>query len=192
MNTNDLENLLEPEDDFSEELKKLQDMLGDMGIDMNELENRYDNYTTKKEITYTTISDLSTEPSYNYPTDSGFDLHSTIDTVIPALGRTIIPTGLKFDIPDGLEIQIRPKSGLAINQGLTVLNTPGTVDSGYNGEIKVILFNTTSQEIQILRGMKVAQAVFCPVLSGKWVELKKSESVSDKDRGENGFGSTGI
>jgi dUTP pyrophosphatase len=108
------------------------------------------------------------------------------------MGRALVPTGLKFGIPELTEIQIRPKSGLAINQGLTVLNTPGTVDSGYNGEIKVILFNTSSNTCTIKKGMKVAQAVLCPVFSGKFVTLEKVNKIGEKDRGENGFGSTGL
>jgi dUTP pyrophosphatase len=107
-------------------------------------------------------------------------------------GRALIPTGLKFDIPDGSEIQVRPKSGLALKQGLTVLNTPGTVDSGYNGEIQVIVFNTNPKPFTIEKGMKIAQAVLCPVVNGNWVELIKVDSVDEKDRGDNGFGSTGI
>jgi len=105
-------------------------------------------------------------------------------------GRILVPTGLKFDIPDGTEIQVRPKSGLAIKQGLTVLNTPGTVDSGYNGEVKVIIFNTNNHSVTIPKGMKVGQAVLCPVINGKWVELIQVNSVDDKERGDNGFGST--
>lgn len=192
MNTNDLENLLDGNEDFSEELKKLQDMLGEMGVDLEGLEKEFDNYSTKRDLSYCVISDDAVEPLYNYPTDSGFDLHSTIDIKIPALGRALVPTGLKFDIPDGTEIQVRPKSGLAINQGLTVLNTPGTADCGYTGEIKVIVFNTNQTEFVITKGMKVAQAVLCPVINGKWVNLIKVDEILKKDRGENGFGSTGL
>jgi deoxyuridine 5'-triphosphate nucleotidohydrolase len=86
-------------------------------------------------------------PSYAYPSDSGFDLYSTEEITIAPMGRGLIPTGLAFDIKDGFEIQVRSKSGLALNQGLMVLNSPGTVDSGYQGEIKVIMFNTTNQKI---------------------------------------------
>ena len=85
-----------------------------------------------------------------------------------------------------------PKSGLAINQGLTVLNTPGTVDSGYNGEIKVIMFNTNNHEVIVTKGMKIAQAVLCPVVNGTFVQLEHIDKIENKDRGDNGFGSTGI
>ena len=89
-------------------------------------------------------------------------------------------------------MQIRSKSGLALNQGLFVLNSPGTIDSGYQGEIKVILFNTTNQSIKIEKGQKVAQAVLCPVLNGNWVDLVEVKDIESKDRNDNGFGSTGI
>lgn len=131
-------------------------------------------------------------PKYNYESDSGFDLHSVEDIIIPAFGRALVPTGIKLDIPLEYEVQIRPKSGLALNQGLTVLNTPGTVDSGYNGEIKVIVFNTNNISIQITKGMKIAQAVLCPVICGKYVSLENIDGIDKKDRGDKGFGSTGI
>jgi dUTP pyrophosphatase len=111
---------------------------------------------------------------------------------IQPLSRALVPTGLKFNIKDGYEIQVRPKSGLAINQGLTVLNTPGTVDSGYDGEVKVILYNSTQNTIEIIKGQKIAQACVCPVVNGRWLNPIEVNEITDKDRGSNGFGSTGI
>lgn len=131
-------------------------------------------------------------PKYNYPSDSGFDLYSTSEIVIPPFGRALIPTGLVFQFPKNHEIQVRPKSGLAINQGLTVLNTPGTVDQGYTGEIQVIVFNTNQHETTIKKGMKVAQAVLCPVVNGEFVKVEEIQDIEEKDRGDKGFGSTGI
>jgi dUTP pyrophosphatase len=104
----------------------------------------------------------------------------------------LVPTGLAFGIPPEYEVQIRPKSGLALKQGLTVLNTPGTVDAGYDGEIKVIVFNTNNHEVTITKGMKVAQAVLAPVVCGYYVNLEMVEQIEKKERGDNGFGSTGI
>ena len=104
----------------------------------------------------------------------------------------LINTGLIFDIPEGYEIQVRSKSGLALKQGLMVLNSPGTVDQGYLGEIQVILFNTTNQKVKIEKGQKIAQAVLCPVVSGKWVEFVEKNKLENKDRNNNGFGSTGL
>jgi dUTP pyrophosphatase len=97
-----------------------------------------------------------------------------------------------MDIPEGYEIQVRSKSGLALKQGLMVLNSPGTVDQGYTGEIQVIMFNTTKNKIKIEKGQKIAQAVLCPVVSGKWITLVEKKEINEKDRNTNGFGSTGL
>jgi dUTP pyrophosphatase len=145
----------------------------------------------KVQMKYTNDSD-NKEPEYAYQSDSGFDLRSVEDIWVQANDRKLIPTGLRFDIPDGFEIQVRSKSGLALNQGLMVLNSPGTVDSGYQGEIKVIMFNTTNQKIKIEKGQKIAQAVVCPVVNGRWIDLIKVEQLSEKDRNDKGFGSTGL
>jgi dUTP pyrophosphatase len=177
---------IEPEEDY---MKELEDLLG-MSVD--EMNKSHMEMMKTKTLGVELVHDDAKFPSYAYPSDSGFDLYSTIEINIPPFGRTLIPTGLKLSIPDEYEIQVRPKSGLALNQGLTVLNTPGTVDSGYVGEIKVIMFNTNNETVTISKGMKVAQAVLCPVVNGKYVSLSLVEKVEDKDRGDNGFGSTGI
>ena len=162
------------------------------GIDIKGLEEDMLNYTGKLELGYKRLNPDSISPYYNYESDSGFDLYSTEEITVDGLGRALIPTGLSFDIKDGYEIQVRSKSGLAINQGLMCLNSPGTVDSGYLGEVKVIIFNTNKEPFTIKKGMKIAQAVLCPVVNGKWVNLVERENLSEKDRGNNGFGSTGI
>ena len=131
-------------------------------------------------------------PSYAYPEDSGFDLYSSEEKWIHPHDRVLIPTGLHFDIPENYELQIRSKSGLALNQGLMVLNSPGTIDQGYVGEIKIILFNTTNQKVKIEKNQKIAQAVLCPVVNGTWINLLEVESFKSKDRNDNGFGSTGL
>jgi dUTP pyrophosphatase len=198
-------------EDYNEQLKMLKDlqgkfgdvnmsdpqsMLDSLGINMEDM-NEYFNESMKQSVDlkvslqYTNDSD-NVEPEYAYESDSGFDLRSTEECWINANNRVLIPTGLRFDIPDGYEIQVRSKSGLALNQGLMVLNSPGTVDSGYQGEIKVIMFNTTNEKIKIENGQKIAQAVVCPVLNGKWVDLIKVEEIGEKDRNNNGFGSTGL
>jgi dUTP pyrophosphatase len=194
-----------PNSSFSDQLKELEQYLSDNmedfdfnelikehGIDITELNEHFTNYSPQMDLGYTKLRDGVTEPKYNYPSDSGFDLHSTEDLTIPPFGRILVPTGLSFDIKDGYEIQVRSKSGLAIKQGLMVLNSPGTVDNGYTGEVQVIVFNTNNHEVQIPKGMKVGQAVLCPVVNGKWVNLINKQIVSQKDRGDNGFGSTGI
>ena len=164
----------------------------EFGLDVEQLENDMINYTQKLSLGYNKLNSEAVTPFYNYESDSGFDLYSTEEIVIPPFGRTLVPTGLSFDIKDGYEIQVRSKSGLAINQGLMVLNSPGTVDSGYLGEVKVILFNVNNHEVKINKGMKVAQAVLCPVVNGKWVSLEEVNKINEKDRGDKGFGSTGI
>jgi len=173
-----------------------QAMLESMGIDVDDLQKQFESQSesiidTKVPLRYINESE-NKNPEYAYQSDSGFDLRSTEEVWIHSNDRKIIPTGLRFDIPEGYEIQVRSKSGLALNHGLMVLNSPGTVDSGYQGEIKVIMFNTTNQKVKIEKGQKVAQAVLCPVVSGKWVDLIKVENIDDKDRNSNGFGSTGL
>jgi dUTP pyrophosphatase len=167
-------------------------ILQEYGLDVKTLEKEMENYAPKLDLGYVKLHSDAVEPKYNYETDSGFDLHSIEEIVIPAFGRALIPTGLSFDIKDGYEIQIRSKSGLAINQGLMCLNSPGTVDNGYTGEVKGILFNTNNYPVIITKGMKIAQAVLCPVVNGKWVNLLQQNQIKEKDRADKGFGSTGI
>jgi dUTP pyrophosphatase len=195
---NSMESLYEKSKQIQEYLNQNNDEIDfdliydEYGIDIKQLEEDMLNYSPKLSLGFKKLNSDAIIPKYNYDGDSGFDLYSTEEIVINPLGRTLVPTGLSFDIKDGHEIQVRSKSGLAINQGLFVLNSPGTVDNSYTGEIKVILFNTNQEPFTIKKGMKVAQAVLCPVVNGKWVELREQSTIKDKDRGDNGFGSTGI
>jgi len=175
--------------DFSEGFEEIYD---ELGVDVNKLEQEMEDYHPKLRLGYTKLHPDAIEPNYAYISDSGFDLYSVNEITIPPLGRVLVPSGLSFDIEDGFEIQVRSKSGLAINQGLMVLNSPGTVDNGYTGEVKAIIFNTNQEPFTIKKGMKVAQAVLCPVINGKWVDLQEDETSANKDRNANGFGSTGI
>jgi dUTP pyrophosphatase len=177
---------IEPEENY---IKELEDMLG-MSVD--EMNETHMTMMKTRTLGVELVHEDAKVPSYAYPSDSGFDLRSTIEINIPPFGRALIPTGIKLSIPEEYEIQVRPKSGLALNQGLTVLNTPGTVDSGYVGEIKVIVFNTNNETVTISKGMKIAQAVLCPVVCGKYVSLELTNKVDNKDRGDKGFGSTGL
>lgn len=178
---------------FDPETSNMSDMLKSLGLDEDFIvKNTNEIFRFKHNLKFTKIHPDAVEPKYNYETDSGFDLHSVEEVEIPSFGRALVKTGLKFGLPSGCEIQVRPKSGLALKQGLTVLNTPGTVDEGYTGEIMVIVFNTNNTPFVINKGMKIAQAVLCPVYSGKMVELHEVVEISEKDRGDNGFGSTGI
>jgi dUTP pyrophosphatase len=171
-------------------------LLESMGVSMEDMENHFlqmNNQIEFEKIPLHYVNDSENkEPEYAYESDSGFDLRSTEDIWIQANDRKLIPTGLRFDIPEGYEIQVRSKSGLALKQGLMVLNSPGTVDSGYQGEVKVIMFNTTNERIKIEKGQKIAQAVLCPVMCGMWVNLVKVEEIGEKDRNDKGFGSTGL
>jgi dUTP pyrophosphatase len=178
--------------DEDDEIMDYNSLFEEYGVNIEQLEEDMKETSTKIELGYKVLSNYTISPFYNYPTDSGFDLYSTEDVEIDAFGRALIPTGLSFDIPSGYEIQVRSKSGLAINQGLMVLNSPGTVDAGFSGEVKVILFNTNKEPFTITKGMKVSQAVLSPVAAGKWVELIKKDTINNKDRNSNGFGSTGI
>jgi len=127
-------------------------------------------------------------PAYQTKEAAGFDLHSIEDVIIKPGERKLIGTGLAFEIEFGFEVQIRPRSGLAYKHGITVLNTPGTIDSDYRGEIKVLLINHGSGEFEIKKGERIAQAVIAPVIQAEIVEV---EELSDTERGSGGFGSTG-
>lgn len=189
---NQLENLQELEDMFGDEEPDYQNIMDIFGVDVDELERDMANFEQKMKVEYSQSNEDSIDPEYAYPTDSGFDLFSTEEVEIESFGRSLIPTGLHIDIPDGYEVQVRSKSGLALKQGLMVLNSPGTVDQGYTGEIQVIIFNANNLTTTIKKGQKIAQAVISPVVSGKWIKLTKVNNINNKDRGEKGFGSTGI
>jgi len=152
------------------------------GVNLKELQEAFDNKQPKMTLEFIKIHQDAVSPKYNYPTDSGFDLHSTESVGISPQSRMIVGTGLKFNIKDGFEMQVRPKSGLALKQGLTVLNTPGTVDSGYDGEVKVILYNTSHDTVYIEKGQKIAQACICPVVNGKWIETKEVSEINGKEQ----------
>ena len=181
-----LEAGIEPDDENQKEFEDL------FGIDFDDLDEQIAINAKTKFVEVELVHEDAVFPKYAYPSDSGFDLHSTQDLTIGPFGRILVPTGIKVSFQEGYEIQVRPKSGLAIKQGLTVLNTPGTVDQGYTGEIQVIVFNTNNYTVMIPKGMKVAQAVLCPVINGKYVRFEQVDTLDEKDRGDNGFGSTGI
>ena len=176
----------EPEDEYQKELEDI------LGIGFDELEEEIYRNAKTKTIEVELVHKDAVFPKYAYESDSGFDLHSTEDLSVGPFGRILVPTGIKVSFEEGYEIQVRPKSGLAIKQGLTVLNTPGTVDQGYTGEIQVIVFNTNNYTVMIPKGMKVGQADFCHVINGKYVRFEQVDTLNEKDRGDNGFGSTGI
>lgn len=130
-------------------------------------------------------------PAYGSAGASGFDLRANNeeDITIPVGGTALIPTGLYMAVPAGFEMQVRSRSGLAAKNGVFVLNTPGTVDSDYRGEVKVILHNAGTQPFTVTAGDRIAQGVICPVVHAVWNIV---ESLESSERGEGGFGSTGV
>ena len=128
-------------------------------------------------------------PAYAHKSDAGMDVRSVADVVIPPGGRALVPTGLVMMLPPGYEAQVRPRSGLAVKHGVTVLNTPGTIDSGYRGEVGVILANFGDSDFAVKKGDKIAQIVVAPVIQP---DIAESDTVDETDRGSGGFGSTGV
>lgn len=130
-------------------------------------------------------------PCYKTEGAAGADVCALLDeNVLLKRGqRTIIPTGLFFEIPQGYEIQVRPRSGLAAKNGVTVLNTPGTIDSDYRGELKVILINLGDEDFEIKSGDRIAQIIVAPVTIGNFIQ---TDFISVTERGSGGFGSTGV
>lgn len=128
-------------------------------------------------------------PAYQSDGAAGLDLVSAVDLTLEPLARFAVPTGISVAVPEGYEGQVRPRSGLALNHGLTVANAPGTIDSDYRGELKVILVNLGASPVAIHRGMRVAQLVLAPVARAS---LQVVTSLDDTARGAGGFGSTGL
>ena len=143
------------------------------------------------EILIKKLSKEASLPKYETDGSSGLDLAACIDKNIEIKpGKSeIIPTGLAVAIPKNFEIQIRPRSGLAAKNQISVLNTPGTIDADYRGELKVILINLSDKNFIIEKGLRIAQMVVCPVVK---VKLKEVKSLEDTKRGSGGFGSTGV
>lgn len=129
-------------------------------------------------------------PSYATPDSAGVDLRCAAEEtlVLEPGARCAVPTGLSMAIPRGYEGQVRPRSGLAFKQGITVINSPGTIDADYRGEIKVALINLGQEAVSLTRGMRIAQLIIAPVMQVQWVPV---DSLPDSERGKGGFGHTG-
>jgi dUTP pyrophosphatase len=130
----------------------------------------------------------ATVPRYATEGSAGADLTAAEEATIPPGGVVAVGTGLRIELPEGYEAQVRPRSGLALKHGVTVLNAPGTVDSDYRGEVRVILINHGSEPFRIRPGDRIAQLIVAPVLRASF---RETEELADSDRGEGGFGSTG-
>jgi dUTP pyrophosphatase len=130
-------------------------------------------------------------PSYATEGAAGMDLLAAVaaPVVIPPGGRALIPTGLRIALPEGFELQVRPRSGLALRHGITLPNTPGTIDEDYRGELGVIVLNAGTEPFTVERGARIAQAVVAPVVRARWREV---ERLQETRRGDGGFGSTGM
>lgn len=128
-------------------------------------------------------------PSYANPGDAGLDLFSTDNVILAPGDRALIHTGIKIELPENTEAQIRPRSGLALKHGISLVNSPGTIDQGYRGEIGVIVINHGSEPFEVLKNMKIAQMVIKPVWT---VQIEEVDNLTNSERGEGGFGSTGF
>lgn len=188
-------------------LNKLKELTTDLDIDKNktieeafglnlkDIENI--NITSEKpkiEIKFRNES-TNEDPQYFHEGDSGFDfrafIYDTKKKTIKPKERILIPTGLYFEVPMGYELQVRPRSGLAIKYGITVLNTPGTVDSNYRGEVGIILINLGEEDFIVENGDRIAQGIIAPVLTLEWATMTKVNKLSSTTRNDGGFGSTG-
>ena len=167
---------------YVEELKKVYD------LDERSTETYEYKFTTKF------INNSNNEdPTYAKEGDSGFDLRAFIDepVTLKPLDRKLIPTGLKFELSPNTELQVRPRSGMALKHGISVLNTPGTVDEGYRGDVGIIAVNLSNEDYTIQPGERIAQAVIMNVVGHRLSNLEKVENLTETERGDTGYGSSG-
>jgi dUTP pyrophosphatase len=180
-----IQEIADPNNPYSQE---------DFDVEFSRKNFTHDTSTYKISVGFKNESD-NQDPEYATSGSSGFDLRANTQTpiILKAGNRAIIPTGLYFELPDNFELQIRPRSGLAAKNGVTVLNTPGTVDADYRGEVKVILINLSTEDFVINHGDRIAQGVLATVTSKNVINLLKRDNISSNtERGSGGFGSTGI
>ena len=166
-------------------------MLESFGVDYDELEKSFTHTGFEPTQIDYTFKSVNPEPKYHYGSDSGFDLRANEKVTLEPFGRALIPTGLYIDVPQRSEVQVRPKSGLTIKKGLTVLNTPGTVDEGYRGDVGIIAVNLSNEEYTIQPGERIAQAVIMNVIGHGVSNLEKVKTLSETERGDTGYGSSG-
>lgn len=135
------------------------------------------------------VSEPELKPTYAKPGDAGCDLRASEATVVPARGRVLVKTGVSIALPDGYVGLVHPRSGLAAKHGITVLNTPGTIDAGYRGELMVTLYNSSDEDFPVARLDRIAQLVIQEFSRADFIEV---ERLPESDRGETGFGSSGL
>lgn len=185
---NDLKDMLHSlsgEETTAETYGKIIDDLGEMAR-QNESEEL-------KISTQFTNDSNNEDPFYSKEGDSGFDLRAFLDAplTLSPLERTLIPTGLKFQLPPNTELQVRPRSGMALKYGISVLNTPGTVDESYRGEVGIIVINLSNDSYTIQPGERIAQGVITNVIGSNISYLEKTTQLNETERGTKGFGSSG-
>ena len=176
------------------ELQELQDLMSRIESFQTEenVGNVAGDYSLSLQTKFTNVSNNS-DPEYAKVGDSGFDLRAYLkeSVTLKPLERKLIPTGLKFELPPNTELQVRPRSGMALKHGISVLNTPGTVDEGYRGDVGVIAVNLSNEDYTIEPGERIAQGVIMNVIGQNISVLTKTNTLTDTERGEGGFGSTG-
>lgn len=177
----------ETKNELDEILKQTTDLMGGWEYD-------HESMSVKLKVKFINKSN-NQDPTYEKEGDSGFDIRAFVEKPIEIEPghRALIPTGLYFEIPSGYELQVRSRSGLALKYGIMVLNSPGTVDSGYRGEIGVILYNSDKlAPFYVHNGDRIAQGVIAAVQTMNKTKFIKTDSLSSSDRGLGGFGSTGV
>jgi len=195
----------EEKDSIENELEDLQRLMKELsslggeefkndGFEMPKFElPDFSQFTDFKIETKFTNDSNNSDPEYSKKGDSGFDLRAFISEPITLkpLERKLVPTGLRFELSENTELQVRPRSGMALKYGISVLNTPGTVDEGYRGEVGVIAVNLSNEDYTIQPGERIAQGVIMNVVGQGISKLVKVNNLSETERGEGGFGSTG-
>ena len=193
MDLDDLNKILGEIETMVDEYKNTDELNGDIN-EINKVVSHYKNLNQGLKIVSKYINRSNNpDPIYAHVGDSGFDIRASIkeSVTLKPMERKLISTGLSFELTPNTELQIRPRSGMALKHGITVLNTPGTVDEGYRGDIGVIIINLSNEKYTINDGDKIAQGVIMNVIGQNMSELVNSDELSKTIRGEDGFGSTG-
>lgn len=197
MDTKELLTMIENFQNMSKDINGSEDL--ELNQYVEELKKVYDldeksTETYEYKVTTKFINNSNNEdPTYAKEGDSGFDLRAFIDepVTLKSLERKLIPTGLKFELSPNTELQVRPRSGMALKHGISVLNTPGTVDEGYRGDVGIIAVNLSNEDYTIQPGERIAQAVIMNVVGHRLSNLEKVENLTETERGDTGYGSSG-
>ncbi len=197
MDTKELLTMIENFQNMSKDINGSEDL--ELNQYVEELKKVYDldeksTETYEYKITTKFINNSNNpDPTYAKEGDSGFDLRAFIEepVTLKPLERKLIPTGLKFELSPNTELQVRPRSGMALKHGISVLNTPGTVDEGYRGDVGIIAVNLSNEDYTIQPGERIAQAVIMNVVGHRLSNLEKVDNLTETERGDTGYGSSG-